>query len=256
MAQADIEYFDRGRVENPLFWSRLGGKPDFRDALVVDVGCGHGSLCIDIGLSGAAHVVGLDLHPHRIDVASENLRANYPGLVGTIEFRLQSLDDAPENDVDFFVSKDTFEHIIGLEQVLAQMASRLKVGGRVYTGFGPLWNSPFGDHGRTRTPIPWGHAVVPERYLIAHLRRISATPVASFEDLGLNALSGRLPPHLRFMRLGDRVPEGERQHPPRVTRILVDCASPLPQGVLLPQPLLHSREAGIGRPGSGAAGVR
>jgi SAM-dependent methyltransferase len=191
LQQDDIDYFNRGRVENPRYWVRFGGKPDFKDAVVVDLGCGHGSLCIDIALSGARRVIGLDLNSRLIDFGNENLKRNYPQLAATVEFRFQDLRDTPESDIDYFVSKDTFEHVIGLEQVLAEMKKRLKLGGRVYTGFGPLWNSPFGDHRRTKILVPWGpwgHTLFTERFLVNWHNRFDPKKVTSIHDLGLNAL--------------------------------------------------------------------
>ncbi len=198
LQQDDIDYFNLGQVENPRYWGRLGGKPNFKDAVVIDLGCGHGSLCVDIALSGARRVIGLDLNMRLIDFANENLRRNYPQFADTIEFRFQNLSEAPESDIDYFVSKDTFEHVIGLEQVLAEMKKRLKVGGRVYAGFGPLWNSPFGDHGRTRMLRPWGHALFPERFLVNWHNRFDSQKVTSIHDLGLNALP--LAEYLRLFR--------------------------------------------------------
>lgn len=190
----DINYFNRGQRENPRYWSCFGGKPDFRNAVVVDLGCGHGSLCIDIALSGARRVIGLDLNPRLIDLANENLRLNFPQLAGIVEFRLQDLSDLPEGDIDYFVSKDTFEHVIELESVLAEIKKRLKVDGWLYSGFGPLWRSPFGDHGRTHLWLPWGHLMFTERFLVNWRNRRTSrnphkAPVTSIHDLGLNALS-------------------------------------------------------------------
>ena len=189
LQQDDVDYFNRGQVENSRYWGRLGGKPDFKDAIVVDLGCGHGSLCIDIARSGARRVIGLDLNARLVDFANENLKRNYPQLVGAVEFRFQDLREAPESEIDYFVSKDTFEHVIGLEQVLAEMKRRLKRGGRLYTGFGPLWHSPFGDHGRTKILLPWGHAVFSERFLVNWRNHFSNEKVTSIGTLGLNALS-------------------------------------------------------------------
>lgn len=189
LLQDDMDYFNRGQIENPRYWERLGGKPDFRNTTVIDLGCGHGSLCIDIAHAGARRVLGLDLNARLIDFANENLKRNYPQFVGTVEFRCENLREAPESDIDCFVSKDTFEHIIELGQVLAEMKTRLKTGGRVYTGFSPLWNSPFGDHGRTKILLPWGHTLFSERFLINWRNRHISPTVASIHDLGLNALS-------------------------------------------------------------------
>jgi len=189
LRQNDIDYFNKGQIDNPRYWERLGGKPNFKDALVVDLGCGHGSLCIDIALSGAKRVIGIDLSSRLINFANENLRLNYPQLITTVEFRCQNIQEAPETDVDYFVSKNTFEHIIGLEQVLAEMKERLKPNGYIYTGFGPLWNSPFGDHYRTKMPIPWMHAFFTERFIVNWRNLFSEKKITSIQDLGLNALS-------------------------------------------------------------------
>jgi SAM-dependent methyltransferase len=192
LKQYDIDFFNRGRVENPRYWKRFGGKPDFTDAVVVDLGCGHGSLCIDIALSGARRVIGLELNPDRIDFANENLKINYPQLANIVEFRLQNLQDTPESEIDYFVSKDAFEHVIELEQVLAEIKKHLKLGGRVYTGFGPLWNSPFGDHGKAKMLVPWGpwgHALFKEQFLVNWHNYFDSNKVTSIHELGLNMLS-------------------------------------------------------------------
>jgi hypothetical protein len=73
--------------------------------------------------------------------------------------------------------------------VLAAIKQRLRPGGRLYAGFGPLWHSPFGDHGRTEIAVPWGHVVLPERYLISRLNRRRRAPLNSIHDLGLNKLA-------------------------------------------------------------------
>lgn len=72
VAAADVEYFDRGRTENPLFWTCFGGRPDFTDRVVLDLGCVHGSLCLDIASAGARRVIGLDLNPALIEFATQH----------------------------------------------------------------------------------------------------------------------------------------------------------------------------------------
>ena len=199
LQQADIDYFNLGQAENPRYWGRFGGgKPDFNGAVVVDFGCGHGSLCVDIAQSGAKRVLGLDLNARLIDFANENLKRNYPQFADTIEFRLQDLRETPEVGIDYFVSKDTFEHVLELEQVLAEMKKRLKPRGYVYTGFSPLWNSPFGGHGLTKRQLPWGHILLSERFLVKRHNRSHSKKATSIRDLGLNTVS--LVEHRRILR--------------------------------------------------------
>ncbi len=198
LSTADLAYFARGADENPRFWARLGGKPNLSGAAVLDLGCGHGSLAIDIAQAGAQRVLGLDLNAGLVEFAAENLHAHYPGLGAVVTFRYQDIRETPEAAFDAIVSKDTFEHVFELDQVLAAVAARLRPGGRLYAGIGPLWHSPFGDHGRTRMGLPWAHAVLPEAYLIRRLNRRWRTPVTSIYDLGLNKLA--LADYLRLLR--------------------------------------------------------
>ena len=61
---------------------------------------------------------------------------------------------------DVVVSRDTFEHIHDLPEVLRHLARLLRPEGRVYVGFGPLYRSPFGDHGLLGLRLPWLHLLV------------------------------------------------------------------------------------------------
>jgi 2-polyprenyl-3-methyl-5-hydroxy-6-metoxy-1,4-benzoquinol methylase len=189
LLQEDIRYFEKGEHENPRFWSRVGGKPRLRGTCILDVGCGHGSLCIDMGLSGAKRVVGLDTNSQLIAFANENLRRNYPQLTDTVEFKGTDLKGYDECDFDYIVSKDTFEHIIHLDAMLTHMKRCLRPGGRIYAGFGPLYNSPFGDHNLTRTLLPWGHLLTKESRIIKRLNRDRKDKIDTIYDLGLNKMS-------------------------------------------------------------------
>jgi len=198
LPSAELAYFARGTAENARFWARLGGKPALTGAAVLDVGCGHGSLCVDIADSGARRVLGLDLNTSLIDFAAANIRLHHPEVAATIEFRRQDVREISETGFDLCVSKDTFEHVMDLAEVLAAIKLRLRPGGRLYAGFGPLWHSPFGDHGRTEIAAPWGHVVLPERYLISRLNRRHRTQLNSIHDLGLNKLA--LADYMRLLR--------------------------------------------------------
>jgi SAM-dependent methyltransferase len=198
----DLYKFDRGATENPRFWSRFAEVPDFTGAAVLDVGCGWGSLCVDLAKAGAQRVVGLDLKPELISFAKAYVRQRYPECAGTIEFDSLDLRDYDELAwFDYIVSKDAFEHIIELDRMLFEMDKRLKPGGRIYAGFGPLYPSPYGDHDRRRTSFksmglwgrllalaPWGHLFL-EPLILEMCNRSRATKVRSMHELGLNKLA-------------------------------------------------------------------
>ena len=204
LEQADIAYFRRGETENPTFWWRMGGKPSFIGAHVLDVGCGLGSLCVDMAAGGAARVVGLDTETKLIEFAKQYTAENFPKLKGVLEFYDRDLKSFTDGTFDVIVTKDSFEHIMDLEVMLREMASRLKPGGKLYAGFGPLYNSPFGHHGRVATflpwrKFPWAHLWEREEKIVARLNRLRArgekiftysdAPITSIRDLGLSMYS-------------------------------------------------------------------
>lgn len=190
LLQRDIDYFGRGAWENPRFWERLGGAPGLFGKRALDIGCGHGSLCVDMALRGADRVVGIDIDARLIDFAREYVRAAHPELAGRLAFRCCGIDALEESaQFDVVTSKAAFEHILDLESVLAGVARRLARGGRVYVGFGPVYRSPYGDHKRTCAVIPWGHLIVPEPILLRRVSRKRARRIQSVYELGLNKLS-------------------------------------------------------------------
>lgn len=201
---ADIAYFKRGEVENPEFWWRLGGKPNFAGQHVLDVGCGLGALCVDIASGGAARVVGLDTETKLIEFARQYTAENCSKFTGGLEFYDQDLAKFADGKFDVIVSKDSFEHIMDLAGMIRAMASHLKPGGRIHAGFGPLYNSPFGHHGRVATflpwrQFPWAHLWEKEEKIVARLNRLRArgekvftysdAPITSIRDLGLSMYS-------------------------------------------------------------------
>lgn len=186
----DLDYFKKGEVENPQFWSRLKRDPSFEGLTVLDIGCGHGSLCVDMASKGTKKVVGIDINDKLIRFARENVLLNYPQLQDKIDFRCCDIAELDEGEsFDIIVSKSAFEHILNLDNVLFEIYKRLKTGGKLYVGFGPLYNSPFGDHKRTKAIIPWGHLIFPESFLIKRLNITRQNKIESIHNLGLNKLS-------------------------------------------------------------------
>jgi SAM-dependent methyltransferase len=199
--QTDVDHFRRGEYENPRFWCRFGESPDLSGATILDVGSGWGSLCVDMALAGARKIVGVDIKSELIDFANEYLKQNYPRLTNVVEFRAVDLREYDEVTFDYIVSKDSFEHIIDLDGMLSEMKKRLRLGGRIYAGFGPLYTSPYGDHDRRHVVfrpwglwghalalIPWGHLFM-ESLIIDMNNRYRERKVNSICDLGLNRMS-------------------------------------------------------------------
>lgn len=201
LAEADLRAFERSAAENARFWSRFERVPDLRGRTVLEIGCGRGRLALDMALAGAERVLALDILPELVAFAETNVRENQPRFIDRVEFRvadLPSLDG--EEKFDLIVSKDSLEHVLDLEGMLRAMRRRLRPGGEIYLGFGPLYTSPFGDHdrrarafdawgplGRMIAALPWGHLWLEQSVVRRHAAR-TGRAVASMKDLGLNGL--------------------------------------------------------------------
>jgi SAM-dependent methyltransferase len=186
----DLAYFNYGEIENEKFWRRFRHKPKLKDKSVLDFGCGHGALCIDLANNGAKSVTGIDLEEKLLDFANKNLNKNFSHLLTKIEFKRKNLlNENFEKKFDLIVTKDTFEHTLDLPDVLNKFYDILNKDGKVYAGFGPLYNSFNGDHGRTQLKLPWLHVILPDRFIVNRYNRKNDKKINKIEDLGLSKYS-------------------------------------------------------------------
>ena len=162
---------------------------------VLDVGCGLGPLSIDIASRCAREVVGLDINSAHIAFAQQYALERFPGCADVLSFRCCKIKDLNEEGFDVIISKDVMEHVLDFERVFGEMTKRLRPGGRLYLGFGPLWYSPFGGHGvntsilpLTRLGLPWAHLLLPESFLVKRVNRDTNSPIKSIREYGLNKL--------------------------------------------------------------------
>ena len=186
----DIEYFNNGKIEITKFWKRFNLDINFKNKTVLDFACGHGAFCIDLALKNAKKVIGIDLGKTQLTFAKQNLSLNYSNLKNIIEFKETNiLDNRFTGNFDFIVSKDTFEHALNLDLILDKFYKILNPGGRVFLGFGPLYNFYNGDHGRTNLGFPWLHTILPDKYILKHLNKNNPNKISKIQELGLNKYS-------------------------------------------------------------------
>lgn len=184
-----VTYFKKEKyVKNSIFFNRF---PDqkYEGLKILDFGCGHGALSIDLALKGADKVFGVDIDKERVDFAQENLKANFPNLADKVTFSCTDFQTISADDFDIIISKATFEHIVDLEILLVEMKNKLKIGGKIISGFGPLYNSPWGDHNRLKHFLPWTHIIFKEKYFFKKLNKYRANKITNIYDLGLNGYS-------------------------------------------------------------------
>ena len=172
----------------------MGGEPDLQGKRVLEIGCGYGELSLYIARAGAAKIIGLDLDAERIDVANQQLKdcVDSNGTENKVEFYCCDPRDLPSSAMfDVVVSRDTLEHIQNVEGVVDDIVRRLPPCGRLYIGAGPLYRSPYGGHGRMHMWIPWGHLILPDRFVLywANRYRREEKKAKSIMELGLNKIS-------------------------------------------------------------------
>lgn len=166
---------------DPWFWQGFGldGCPSFDGRSVMEVGCGTGARCFEAARHGARRVLGIDPFPTVMDVAQARLAEQPADVRARMEFRLTTIEGVRDERFDVILSENTFEHVMNVPEVLAQMRDRLTPGGRAYIGFGPPYHAPEGDHGWMRAvlpgrnvfPWPWGHLLFPKGYIYGKLSK-------------------------------------------------------------------------------------
>jgi SAM-dependent methyltransferase len=179
--------YQRGSTDE--YWRRIDPAPDLNDARVLDLGCGHGVLTVDLALRGASQVVGLDLDTEAISFAADYVPKEYKSLSDKACFISHDIADLAGSDrFDYVFSKDAFEHILDLEGVVGHIHRLLKPGGQLILGTSPLYYSPFGDHDLIGHRIPWLTAL-PEKPLFRFAAWKNRMQRRNAADAGLNRMT-------------------------------------------------------------------
>ena len=145
-------------------------------ASVLEVGCGAGIDCLLFGLHGVERIVGIDLDfpLTRDDEWGERARrltklvleqaGVHEALKSTLRERpveFVPMDatrmEFPDASFDWLYSRAALEHVMPIEQALAEMARVVKPGGLLRHAIDPFfWLK--GCHKRGVVDIPWAHA--------------------------------------------------------------------------------------------------
>jgi SAM-dependent methyltransferase len=177
------------RDSTDMFWRRIRPAPNLNAARVLDLGCGHGVLTVDLAQRGASEVLGLDLDTEAISFAGDYVPREYPSLLDKVRFVAHDIANLAGSDrFDYVFSKDAFEHILDLEGVVGHIHRLLKPGGQLILGTSPLYYSPFGDHDLIGHRIPWLTAL-PEKPLFRFAAWKTGMHWQNAADAGLNRMT-------------------------------------------------------------------
>ena len=177
---------------------------------IVELGCGEGSLSIELARTLPARVLGVDLVEAYVERARQRARG-----ASNVEFRALNLDSElallESNSADVVVSVDTLEHVFDVFGFVAHVARILRPGGLValrvpniaylrhrvslLSGALPItssWFGPIGDLTAWRTKWGWDGG---------HLHYFTLETLSKLlRDVGLRPLGFR-DPGARFERV-------------------------------------------------------
>jgi 2-polyprenyl-3-methyl-5-hydroxy-6-metoxy-1,4-benzoquinol methylase len=137
---------------------------DFKDKIVLDVGCGTGVGAISLIKKGAQEVTGIDINFEEFGYSYFNEIAEIQNVkrekIIFIEGNICDDDVLGPEVFDIILSVDTFEHISDPETALRNCKKHLKPDGYIVIAVSPLYYSPIGSHLWPYFPKenePWAH---------------------------------------------------------------------------------------------------
>jgi SAM-dependent methyltransferase len=164
------------------FWGSFPAahRPGLKGKTVLEVGCGYGGRSLECAQNGA-DVTGIDIFAPSIKIAKDRQKSSRDAAYARVSFIECAIQDLPVAQFDIVISEDAFEHILDVGDVLAHIADRLRPGGRAYVAFGPLYHSPYGDHGWIQKALPygrlpWSHILLPEKITLNRVSRHYGLP--------------------------------------------------------------------------------
>lgn len=192
-------HFNREKEETCNFWRRFPETFDFEGKNILDFGSGSGYLSICLAECGAKKVIGLEIEENYTVFSTYNLENNFSQYRDCVTYQNTGLDGLEDESFEIIISKDVLEHVADLSGTLVNLVKKLKPGGSLILGFGPLWFSPFGDHGVSKKvlgfTLPWLHLMLSEKTLLKGINKershLGQSPVLSIKDYGMNQMSFR-----------------------------------------------------------------
>lgn len=194
-----LGHFQREMAEIERFWMRFPEEFDVENCDVLDFGSGSGCLPICLAKKRAKTVLGLEINANYTKFSRFNLQERFGEYSSIVRYESHELTSLEDQQFDMIFSKDVLEHVSDLPNIMKELVKKLKPGGKLVLGFGPLWHSPFGDHGVSKKVFgfgfPWLHLMMSEKLILKHINLERAQQnqkrVESICDFGMNQLEFR-----------------------------------------------------------------
>lgn len=142
--------------------SALEPHMDLAQSRILDVGCGDGIMALGMRQQmGVGHVAATDL-TRAFDTLLPRIRQvlGQQALPAGLEFRQGELGKPlqyADGEFDAVYSWSVFEHVDGVDWLLAEVARVLKRKGIFFLQIAPLYYAPFGSHLMRLIEQPWAH---------------------------------------------------------------------------------------------------
>ncbi len=144
---------------------------------VLEIGCGHGGICIFASLVGAKQVVGIDLSDPALETA-ENLKRKVQEETGfklDVSFRkmfAENLEFA-DGELDVIIADNVFEHVNNVDVVMKECSRVLGKGGKIIVPNFPSFKSKFGPHVKYGIRLPWVHVFFSEKTVVKLMHQLA-----------------------------------------------------------------------------------
>lgn len=158
------------KIRNGLGYSTYG-------KTVVEIGCGHGGICVFAALCGAKEVWGLDVSFEALATARDfqhNVEADIKRkLPITFEPARAERLKFKDGEIDVVIADNVLEHVEDIGAVLRECRRILSPCGRIIIPNFPSIYSKFGPHVKYGVKLPWVNAFFSERSVVRVMHELA-----------------------------------------------------------------------------------
>jgi ubiquinone/menaquinone biosynthesis C-methylase UbiE len=158
---------------------------DLYDKKVLEIGCGHGGICIYASMVGAKEVIGIDLSDEALSSA-EALKSKIEDETNNVlpvQFKKMEAENLKfdEDKLDVIIADNVFEHVDNIPIVMKECGRVLKPGGRIVIPNFPSYRSKFGPHVKYGVKIPWVHIFFTEKTIVEVMHTLAKSDPKMYE---------------------------------------------------------------------------